>query len=337
MRPRPISYGMKFLIVGTGSIGRRHYKNLLALGYRDVAVVRSKRRMDQPQKEFFAECRPRVFFDVKKALAEKPDAVFVCNPTSLHVSTARSAVEAGAHVFIEKPISHTSVGVDQLLREAARRRKVVYVGYNFRHHPLLKIAKRHIDRGVIGRLHSARFVTGEYLPGWHPWEDHRKAYAGRKDLGGGVVLTQSHDLDLIHWFFGSAKIVSAVVRNSGALGIDTDDNAILVFSTPRCPVAASHLDYLSRPAIKHFTISGSTGSMKWDYYGNILRVKRPNGRIRVIAAPKGFERNHMYFAELKDFIRCIRYGSTPESDGRSGKAVLEMALAAKKLAKAKRF
>lgn len=328
---------MKFLIAGTGSIGRRHYKNLLALGYRNVAVVRSKRRMDQPQREFVAEYRPRIFFDVKKALAERPDAVFVCNPTSLHIPTARSAVKAGAHVFIEKPVSHTSDGVDELLREAARRRKVVYVGYNFRHHPLLKIAKRYIDKGAIGQLHSACFVTGEYLPGWHPWEDHRKAYAGRKDLGGGVVFTQSHDLDLIHWFLGPAKIVSAIVRNSGALGIDTDDNAVLVFSTPRCPVAVSHLDYLSRPASKHFTISGSTGTVEWDYYGNILRVKRANGKVRVIAAPKGFERNQMYFDELKDFMRCIRRGLTPESDGKSGRAVLEMALAAKKLTKVKRF
>ncbi|MBI2639305.1 MAG: Gfo/Idh/MocA family oxidoreductase [Candidatus Sungbacteria bacterium] len=326
---------MKFLIVGTGSIGRRHYKNLLALGYRDVAVVRSRRRMDQPQRQFFAEYHPRVFFDVKAAFTEQPDAVFVCNPTSLHVSTGFRAVKAGSHVFIEKPISHTSAGVGELLREAARRKRIVYVGYNFRHHPLLKKAKKLLDSGKLGRLHSARFATGEYLPGWHPWEDHRKAYAGRSDLGGGVVLTQSHDLDLIHWFFGPAKAASAIVQNSGALGINTDDNAVLVFSAERCPVVVSSLDYLSRPAFKRFVIIGSTGSMEWDYYENTLRITEANGKARVIRAPEGFERNRMYLAELKDFIHCVRRGVNPESDGKSGRAVLEMALAAKKMAKIK--
>src|SRR3989344_7108823 len=98
---------MKFLVVGTGSIGRRHFGNLLSLGYRDVAVVRSRRRMDVPQREFFRKYQPRVFYDLSFALREKPDAVFVCNPTSLHMPTARRAIRAGSHVFIAKPVFHS--------------------------------------------------------------------------------------------------------------------------------------------------------------------------------------------------------------------------------------
>ncbi|MFY9461777.1 MAG: Gfo/Idh/MocA family oxidoreductase [Candidatus Sungiibacteriota bacterium] len=321
--------GRKFLIVGTGSIGRRHFGNLQSLGYRDIAVLRSKRGMDAQQREFFSRYRPQVFYNLKAALAEKPDAVLVCNPTSLHVSTARSAIRAGSHVFIEKPISHTRAGIDSLLREARKRKRIIYVGYHFRHHPLLKITKRLLDDGKLGELLAARFVTGEYLPAWHPWENYRKGYAGLSDLGGGVVLTQSHDLDLVQWFFGKPRSITAAVRNSGILGIDTDDLAALTITTERCPIVTSHLDYLTRPPVKNFVISGSKGNLHLDYYQNKLRFTRPDGKMRVVKAPAGFERNQMYIAELKDFIRCIRRGTSPASDGYSGRAVLEMALGGK--------
>lgn len=319
---------MNILIVGTGSIGRRHFQNLYALGFRKLAVVRSKHRMDGPQSEFFAKYRPRVFYNLVTALREKPDAVLVCNPTSLHVRAARAAIRAGAHVFIEKPISHSRSGVAGLLREARRQKRILYVGYHFRHNPLLKTVKRLLDSGKLGKLHSARFVSGEYLPGWHPWEDYRKGYAARRDLGGGVVLTQSHDLDLIYWFFGKPRLVGADVRSSGELDIPVDDIAVITFATPRCPVVVSHLDYLSRPPVKEFTISGSRGRFEWDYHGNFLRLVFANGKARTIKPPASFERNDMYVTEIKDFLRCIRQGRKPETDGQAGAAVLEMALGA---------
>ncbi|MBI2055489.1 MAG: Gfo/Idh/MocA family oxidoreductase [Candidatus Sungbacteria bacterium] len=321
---------MKFLIAGTGSIGRRHYKNILSLGYRDIAVVRSKRHTDAPQREFFAKYRPQVFYSLEAALTGKPDAVFVCNPTSLHVSTARSAIRAGSHVFIEKPISHTRAGIDALLREARQRKKVVYVGYNFRHHPLLKTAKRILEGKKLGTLHSARFITGEYLPDWHPWENYRKSYAARKDLGGGVVLTQSHDLDLIYWLLGKPQSVAAVVRTGKELGANSVDHvASMIFTTEHCPTAFSHLDYLERSPTKHFIISGSRGRITWDYYGNTLRLIKPKGKMLLFKTPSGFERNHMYVAELNDFIRCIRQGKQPATDVAAGRVILEMALRAK--------
>lgn len=322
------SYTMRILVIGTGSIGRRHFRNLHALGFRDLAVVRSRRRTDAPQREFFTRYRPKVFYDLRAALAEKPDAVFVCNPTSLHVPAALRAIRSGAHVFIEKPISHSRAGVGALIHEARQRKRILYVGYHFRHHPLLKTAKRLLDAGQLGKIHSARFVTAEYLPGWHPWEDYRKSYAARRDLGGGVVLTQSHDLDLIYWFFGKPRLVTACVRSSGALGIPVDDIAVMTFKTPRCPVVVSYLDYLSRLPVKGFAISGSRGLLEWDYHGNFLRLAPVRGKARVMKTPRGFERNDMYLAELRDFLRCMRQGKQPATNGEAGAAVLNMALGA---------
>ena len=328
---------MKALIVGIGAIGRRHFQNLRRLGFRDVAVVDTRRQPDAPQRSFFRTFRPRRYRVLAVALREgKPDIVFVTNPTSTHMVTARTALRAGAHVFVEKPISHTMAGVDRLIAEARRRRRVLYVGYHFRHHPQLKAVKRLLEHGRLGRILSARFITGEYLPGWHPWEDFRKGYAARKDLGGGVVLTQSHDLDLAYWLFGRPKRIQAVVRNSGTFSIDVDDIADILLEFPAGLVVSSHLDYLARPPEKRFIITGERGRLEWDYHGGTLLLTTADGRKRFIDLPSRFERNDMYIAEAKDFLRCIRAGEQPKSDGRSGAAVLEMALAAKAASRAKR-
>ena len=328
---------MRILIVGTGSIGRRHFRNLHELGVRELAVVRSRRRMDEPRREFFATYRPRVFYDLASALAEKPDAVFICNPTSLHAPTALAAIRGGAHVFIEKPISHSLLGVRTLIREAEKRERILFVGYHFRYHPHLIAIKRLLEKKSLGTVYAARFTTGEYLPNWHPWENYRKSYAARRDLGGGVTLTQSHDFDIALWLFGKPRSVMARVGASGLLDLDVDDTADMVFSLEQCPAVSIHLDYLARPPEKRLEIFGSQGRIEWDYHAGTLCIVSGNGKVRSVPLPQGFERNQMYLAEARDFIRCVRRTEEPESNGISGCAVLEMCLRAKEASRRKRI
>jgi predicted dehydrogenase len=321
---------MKFLVIGTGSIGRRHFQNLWTLGFRDISVLRSKRRMDIPQRDFLELYKPKVFYDLKTALMERPSAVLICNPTSLHISIAREAIRAGSHVFLEKPLSDTKTGIKSMIQESLLRSKVVYVGYHFRHHPLTQATKKLLVSNELGDLHSAQFVTGEYLPNWHPWEDYRKGYAARSELGGGVTLTLSHDLDLIYWFFGMPKTVSAVILNTGILGINTDDIASISFTSKQCPIINSRLDFHCSPPQKNFSINGSKGSLNWDFFGNQLQLITNDGKKRIWNSPSGFEKNDMYIAEIKNFLHCIQHNVNPECDGFAGQSVLSMALLAKK-------
>lgn len=311
---------MLFLIVGLGSIGRRHYRNLSAFGYTDIAVVRSKPQMDSEQKAFFKEFHPKVFYDLGEALQEKPDAVFITNPTSVHLTAARQAVTAGAHVFIEKPISHTSAGVASFLANAQRKRRVVYVGYHFRHHPQLKTIKRLIQKNALGSVFHARFTTGEYLPGWHPWEDYRKGYAARRDLGGGVLLTQSHDIDTALWLFGNPTRVEGVARRSGHLATSADDTADLILHYRQALTVSIHLDYLATPPVKRLEIYGTQGNVRWNYHTATLDIGQ--GKRMRSTQLKNFERNAMYVEELREFIRCITTKREPESDGVAGARVL---------------
>ncbi len=323
---------MKFLITGLGSIGQRHYRNLLALGAGDIFVYRTGRGANPDFiAAFIKKFQPTIFYDLEKALTLKPDAVIITNPTALHISIARRALESGAHVFTEKPLAHRLEGLETLIDEAKKKRLVGYVGYNFRFHPLLRKMKQWLDTGKIGRPVSAHAEIGEYLPDWHPWEDYRKTYAARDDLGGGVVLTQSHELDYLYWFFGKPKRLVAFGGRKSDLDIDVEDLAQAVIEFKSGLIATLSMDYLERPPKRRFEVVGTKGRMIWDYQDKTLSFLpfKQKAVPRIRRESKGFERNTMFLEELKHFLRCIRGKEKPLVDFGTGREVLRMALAIK--------
>ena len=149
------------------------------------------------------------FSDYGAALAQfKPDFVVICTPPVFHVEQALLALQSHAHVFIEKPLSHESSGIERLIAEARRNDRNVQVGYNLRFHPGLQILKDLIDSGKIGRVLWLNAESGQYLPDWRPWQNYRDSYSARKDLGGGIILDGSHELDYICWLLGRPTGVS---------------------------------------------------------------------------------------------------------------------------------
>jgi len=160
---------MKYLVAGLGSIGRRHLRNLLALGERDIIFYRS-RLSTLPDDELAGF---PVETNLGAGLAHRPDAVIVANPTALHLAVAIPAAEAGCHLFLEKPVSHSLERLDDLRTAVRRGGGRVLVGFQFRFHPTLQIAARLLAESAIGRPVAARAHWGEYLPNWHPWEDYR--------------------------------------------------------------------------------------------------------------------------------------------------------------------
>ena len=191
---------MKFLIAGLGSIGRRHLRNLKALGQQDIILYRTH-QATLPDTEL---CDHPTFTNLEEALAEKPNGVIVSNPTALHLTVAQAAAEAGAALLIEKPISDSLIGIRDLQNTLKQTGRPVLVGFHFRYHPVLQEIKRIIDSNQLGKALKGHAHWGEYLPGWHPWEDYRNSYAARNDLGGGVLNTLSHPIDYLRWFMGES-------------------------------------------------------------------------------------------------------------------------------------
>jgi len=293
---------MKFMIAGLGSIGRRHLRNLIALGEEDILLYRSGKGT-LPNDELTKYVTET---ELDAALAHKPNAVIVSNPTALHLDVAIPAAEAGCHLLLEKPISHNLDRVDELLAAVKRGGGKVLVGYQFRFHPGLQAVKRWLMEGRIGKLISVHAHWGEYLPDWHPREDYRHSYAARRDLGGGVVLTLCHPFDYLRWLLGEVESVLGMVGNLGDLGLEVDDTAEVVLKFESGALGSVHLDYYQRPATHNLEIIGTQGTLHWDNQDGASRMYQPGTQEwDVISPPEGFKRNDLFLAEMRHFIEVL--------------------------------
>ena len=316
---------MKFLISGLGSIGRRHLRNLLALGERDILLHRSH-RATLPDDEL--EGYP-VETDLMAALAHHPDALIVANPTALHLDVAIPAADAGCHIFMEKPISHSLAQVDEFQSALQRGGGQCLVGFQFRFHPGLRQVKAWLDAGLVGTPLSARAHWGEYLPGWHPWEDYTKGYAARPDLGGGVVLTLSHPLDYLRWLLGDISDIWAFTSHQG-LGMAVEDTAEIGLRFTSGCLGSLHLDYIQRPPSHTLEISGAQGRILWDNAAGSARLYQAENpqEWQIWTPPSGFERNWLFMDELRHFLAVLRGEEDPLCTLQDGVQALKLSLGA---------
>lgn len=340
---------MKFLIAGLGSIGRRHMRNLIALGERDIVLFRT-RNATMPDDELSGY---PVETDLLAALKKhKPDAVIVSNPTSMHLSVAIPAAETGCALLLEKPVSDSSERLGQLEAACKKSGSKVLVAFQFRFHPGLMRAKQLISNGEIGRVISADVHFGEYLPAWHPWEDYRKGYAARADMGGGVVLTQCHSLDYLPWLVGKVESVWGFTAKLSDLEVDVEDTAKIGLRFEGGALGSLHLDFNQQPPAHRFEVIGTKGTLKWDLSDGATRIFRASsqslalstgmgiktgGEWEVYPLAKDWERNVMFLDQMKHFIAVVRGEVEPSCTLDDGVRVMKLIAAVRESQKSGRL
>lgn len=309
---------MKFLVVGYGSIGRRHLNNLFALGEKDILLLRSH-RSTLPESEIPDIPIER---DIQSALAHQPDAVIVANPTSVHLDVAIPAARAGCAILMEKPISHSWERIADLQQALSETGAVFLTGFQYRFHPGLRQVKEWLVEGRVGQVTTVKAHWGEYMPGWHPWEDYRFSYSARADLGGGVVNTLCHPFDYLRWLLGEVDELSAYTSNHG-LNLEVEDTADVLLRFAGGTIANVHLDYMQRPGQHDLRITGTTGSIHWDNATGISRYY--NGETlqwQQVTPTPDFERNHLFLDEMAHFLRVARREEPPACTLEDGLAAL---------------
>jgi predicted dehydrogenase len=304
MSPSP-----KFLIAGLGSIGRRHFRNLISLGQKDIILLRT-RKATLPDDELAGY---PVETDLEEALRRhKPDAVIVSNPTAVHLDVAIPAARAGCAILLEKPVSHSMERLDQLEEAVKKSGSQALVAFQFRFHPGLLRVKQWIAAGEIGRILSAHVQFGEYLPAWHPWEDYRQGYAARADLGGGVVLTQCHSLDYLPWLVGNVESLWGFTGKLSDLDVDVEDTAKIGLRFAGGALGSLHLDYNRQPPVHTLDIAGTQGTIKWDLADGAARLYRAEKKDwDVVPLPAGWERNVMFLEQMKHFVAVVQGETEP--------------------------
>jgi predicted dehydrogenase len=317
---------VRFLIAGLGSSGRRHLRNLAALGEQDIILYRTH-QSTLPDTDL--EGYP-VFTNLGAALAQKPQAVIVSNPTALHLEVAIPAAQAGCHLLIEKPISGSLERLGELEAAVQQGGGQVLTGFQFRFHPGLQRAKSLLEEGRIGRPISLRAHWGEYLPGWHPWEDYRQGYSARSDLGGGAILTLCHPLDYARWLLGEVTDLWAFSGSLGDLGLEVEDTAEIGLRFKHSALGSVHVDYNQQPPTHHLEISGTQGTLRWDSADGAVEVYAvAASRWERFPSPEGFERNTMFLAQMEHFREVACGRAAPACTLQDGIRALELALAAR--------
>ena len=251
---------MKIVLIGLGSIGQRHLRNLLQLGYKQVTVV--SRAGILPEE--FASLN--VFSTLNEALASSTfDAAIICTPTAFHTQSLVSLLQSKVpNIYIEKPVAHNWEQLNNVVTLASGYSNNIVVGYDLHFDLGLQKVKQWINEGTIGRVISANAQVGQYLPDWRPNQDYRQGMSAKKETGGGVMLDLVHEFDYLLWLVGSASHISAHYTNSAALEIETEDVADVLLKFESGAAGTIHLDYLQPKLVRNCLLTGTKCSIYWN-------------------------------------------------------------------------
>lgn len=328
---------MKCLVVGAGSIGRRHLRNLQALSPGPLSVCETDSdALESAAREFGVKGYARL----ADALDAGPDAVLVCTPTHLHLPVATAALEAGAHLFIEKPLAASLAGAAGLVTKARIRRRTVLVGCNMRFHPGMASLKRALEQSAVKRPFYFRARFSHYLPNWRPGTDYRQSYSARRSQGGGIMLEGVHEIDGLRWLGGEVERIAGHAAHVSDLEIDGEDYALLLLQFEEGRVGQIHLDYLSPVKLRGCEVVGEEGVLRWSSEGknpesvHVHRDAGPGGKREELYRCEAYDSNAMYVEELKHFLGCVDGSAKPALDLEGAVRVLALALAAREAADA---
>ena len=322
----------RMAIVGLGSIGRRHLRVLKKTRPEiEVVLVRSGHGGDWPEKDMAS-------FNVRtteEAVSIGVDAAIIASPAPMHVEQARILIKAGVPILIEKPLSVSTAGVDELAALSEEKNVKTLVGYVLRYSDSFQYFQKMVKSGTAGEPLFVRVECGSYLPEWRPGQDYRKTASAKPVLGGGVLLELSHELDYANTLFGPLECVNAIVKNTGSLGLDVEDFAHMAFVSKfsRFPVILS-VDFCRRDAVRASSVHGTKGSLFWD--GINQKVTWQSGGGMVETETFSIERDEMFSRQIEHFLRCVESGEKPKVTIDDAAEVLKLVEAARKADKENR-
>lgn len=312
-----------FLVVGCGSIGRRHIECLRDLGVPNIYVVEPIEGIRKMTCDLF-EIKES-FESIDEALKRDYDGALVAVPSNLHSEIACKIIEKKIDLIIEKPIE-TDMAAALKIKQAVEKNDVIcLIAYAIRFDAGFQKIYEILQSEKLGKIYSVDIRVGNYLPNFRPGTDYRKAYSANKSMGGGVCLDLSHELDYFRWFFGEPKEIFPVVRKISDLEIDVEDLVEVLVVAESGVVGHIHLDYLSRVITRKISIVGSEGNLDFDAFAGRLEVYI-GGEEYTQYKKFSAERNIVYQNQFRHFFECVRERKQPAVTADDGCKTLKFAL-----------
>lgn len=319
----------RILIVGLGSIGKRHLRLARELlPNADIWVLRHQECVSVP--EHANGC----FSSLDQAIAFAPQLAVIASPSSFHMSAAQPLAQAGVHLLIEKPLSASLDGVPQLLETCLEQGTILLIGYNLRFLPSLQRFRDLLSEHLVGRVLSIRCEIGQYLPSWRPDADYRQGVSARRELGGGALLELSHELDYLRWIFGEIDWVKATLSRQSGLEIDVEDTAHLILGFASTNdghqlVGTVSLDFVRHDTTRLCTAIGEKGTLRWNGLTGVVEQFEVGAKEWRKLFRHQHQRDDSYLAEWQHFLECISEQKTPLIAGEDGLKVLQIIDAAR--------
>lgn len=289
----------RIAIIGLGSIGSRHLRNLISLGESDLIVFDQDLSRAQSLPPQVTLCS-----SLQELYSKNPSIVVVASATDSHVDLARAALAQGCHVFIEKPLSFSLHGLDELARLGSDL--VTMVGCNMRFHAGPRTVHEIIQRNGVGLPLYARLHVGSFLPSWRPHQDYTKSYSA-SPLYGGAVLDCIHEIDLALWLFGKATLHHATSLSARSIMLDTDGlSEILLLHQDPSVLTSLHLNFIQHNYHRSIEVIGEHGTIVWDYNYPEVSVYRTDGKHEKIQLEGTSDSNAPYLAQMRYFLDCVR-------------------------------
>lgn len=321
---------MKIAVLGCGSIGRRHLENLKQ--YQDIELVAY-----EPVASVALSVADKLnipVYSTLEAVWEKAPAITViAAPTALHVELALAAAKQNSHLLIEKPLAASPDNVQELIRQIDERNLITLVGCNMRFHPGPATVKRLLERQVIGEVIGARVFTGSFLPRWRPSQDYHTSYSASVESGG-AILDCIHELDLALWYFGAARLLSAVHRPAHTIGLETDGLAEILLQHESGVISSVHLNFVQRNYYRGCDIVGSEGTIHWEWNEHRVTLFGPDGTVQeIFAEPERWQVNQMYIDEVDSFLYSVQAKTLTMNPVCNAARTLQLALEARGVGK----
>ena len=322
---------MKILVIGCGSTGKRHIRNLIKLkiNVKNIHAIDKRKDRIKEVKNLGIE---QTYNNLNTALKNnKYYAGIVCSPTSFHMKQCISLAKNKINLFIEKPLSSNLTGIKTLQNLIKKNNLKVLIAYVFRFEPSITFIKSLLKKKKIGKILYFRGEFSEYLPDFHPYENYRNFYMANKSDGGGSILDQSHIMDLAHYLLGKFKKVLAFNSKISSLDIKADDIAELIIKMENNVIASIHTDIFGREHKKKLEIKGKEGNITWDFYKK--EVKLFHSKTKKVKLIKNFRKdfNDNYIEEMRHFLNCcFKNNSKTRATLQDGIDTMKLILASEK-------
>lgn len=309
------------LIVGLGSIGQRHLRNIRQM-YGDIELIVHRH---QENKDLDIQGIKHITNDLDEALDLEPDFAIICNPSPFHIDTAIEIAHRGVHLLIEKPISSSTERVEELIALSKEKKIKLMVGYNLRFLESLNFFKQSVQDEIVGEIFSIKADVGQNLKYWRENQDYTKGVTANKNLGGGALLELSHEFDYISWIFGPVDWVSGLIGKKSNLRINVEDFSISTLGfKDKNYVANINMDLFRHDTVRECTVIGEAGTIKWNALENSVMIFSKSDKSWKTIFNEPIEKDSSYRKEMKHFIDCILQDQEPLIDGYSALSVLEI-------------